>query len=73
MENDIQTKVGSVIIQQSQNGQYPGHPGQGGIGSDMNLNDIQEQEGVWGITCTFWSDTAGNPKRYIYTTFQRKS
>jgi|TARA_B110000114_G_C14887280_1_gene315241 hypothetical protein len=73
MENDIQTKVGSVIIQQSQSGQYPGHPGQGAYGSDMNLNEIAEQDGDWDITCTFWGEAGGEWKWYTYTTFQRKS
>ena len=72
MENEI-SKPGKVLIQQSQNGQYPASPGQGEPGSDLNLNNIPNQSGVWQITNTFWSDTGGNYKRYIYTVFQKIS
>jgi hypothetical protein len=63
--------IGSMIIQQGENGIFAQYPGDNT--PHANVNGINTQQGTWVASSQFWSDTTGNWRRYTYVMFVKVS
>jgi hypothetical protein len=63
--------IGSMIIQQGENGIFAQYPGDNT--PHANVNGINMQQGTWVASSQFWSDTSGNLRRYTYVMFVKVS